>query len=65
MALFRAATRGVRSLKLQKLKVFHIRAMSSLLIDEPKYAWLKELGLNADNPGVFAGSWGGSGEVGF
>lgn len=38
-------------------------AMSSLLIQQPKYSWLKELGLKEDNPGVFNGSWGGSGEV--
>uniref|UniRef100_A0A3Q2Z8M6 Alpha-aminoadipic semialdehyde dehydrogenase n=1 Tax=Hippocampus comes TaxID=109280 RepID=A0A3Q2Z8M6_HIPCM len=38
-------------------------AMSSLLISQPKYAWLKELGLSEDNPGVYNGNWGGSGEV--
>jgi aldehyde dehydrogenase family 7 protein A1 len=37
--------------------------MSGLLIEESKYSWLKELGLSADNKGVFAGTWGGSGEV--
>ncbi|CAK8680073.1 unnamed protein product [Clavelina lepadiformis] len=37
---------------------------SDLLIDQPKYEWLKELGLNADNDGVFDGSWRpGSGPV--
>ena len=35
----------------------------SLLIDEPKYSWLKELGLKAENDGVFNGSWGGKGQV--
>uniref|UniRef100_A0A669E3A3 aldehyde dehydrogenase (NAD(+)) n=2 Tax=Oreochromis TaxID=8139 RepID=A0A669E3A3_ORENI len=38
-------------------------SMSSLLINQPKYVWLKELGLSEDNPGVYNGSWGGSGEV--
>uniref|UniRef100_A0A3Q1GXP3 aldehyde dehydrogenase (NAD(+)) n=1 Tax=Acanthochromis polyacanthus TaxID=80966 RepID=A0A3Q1GXP3_9TELE len=38
-------------------------AMSGLLINQPKYAWLKELGLSEDNSGVYNGSWGGSGEV--
>uniref|UniRef100_G3P699 Aldehyde dehydrogenase domain-containing protein n=1 Tax=Gasterosteus aculeatus aculeatus TaxID=481459 RepID=G3P699_GASAC len=38
-------------------------AMSNLLINQPKYSWLKELGLSEDNPGVYNGSWGGSGEV--
>ncbi|XP_064618612.1 alpha-aminoadipic semialdehyde dehydrogenase-like [Lineus longissimus] len=37
--------------------------MSALLIENQKYAWLKELGLEADNKGVYAGSWSGSGEV--
>jgi len=40
------------------------RAMSSgFLINEPKYAFLKELGLEENNPGVFNGTWGGNGEV--
>ncbi|TNM87985.1 hypothetical protein fugu_006206 [Takifugu bimaculatus] len=38
-------------------------AMSGLLINQPNYSWLKELGLSEDNPGVYNGSWGGSGEV--
>jgi len=37
--------------------------MSNLLIDDPKYAWLKDLGLSSKNDGVFTGKWGGSGEV--
>lgn len=37
--------------------------MSGLLIESEKYAWLKELGLGADNPGVFHGKWAGSGDV--
>ncbi|XP_074650055.1 alpha-aminoadipic semialdehyde dehydrogenase-like [Tubulanus polymorphus] len=38
-------------------------AMASLLIEQPKYAWLKELGLKAENSGVYDGSWKGSGKV--
>uniref|UniRef100_A0A672Z4Z1 Aldehyde dehydrogenase 7 family, member A1 n=1 Tax=Sphaeramia orbicularis TaxID=375764 RepID=A0A672Z4Z1_9TELE len=41
----------------------HSAAMSGLLINQPKYAWLKELGLSEDNPGMYNGKWGGSGEV--
>lgn len=41
------------------------RAMSSMLIDDPKYSWLKDLGLGATNNGAFYGVWGGSGEVTF
>ncbi|KAJ6669660.1 hypothetical protein lerEdw1_000209 [Lerista edwardsae] len=37
--------------------------MSTLLINQPRYAWLKELGLKEDNEGVYNGSWGGRGEV--
>uniref|UniRef100_G1SYS5 Alpha-aminoadipic semialdehyde dehydrogenase n=2 Tax=Oryctolagus cuniculus TaxID=9986 RepID=G1SYS5_RABIT len=37
--------------------------MSTLLIQQPQYAWLKELGLREDNEGVYNGSWGGRGEV--
>ena len=32
------------------------------LIEEPDYAWLKDLGLNVDNDGCFDGNWGGTGE---
>jgi len=38
-------------------------SMSGLLVEDPKYAWLKELGIAADNQGVFHGTWAGSGEV--
>lgn len=35
----------------------------SLLIEEGKYAWLKDLGLKAENDGVFNGTWSARGEV--
>ena len=38
--------------------------MSRLLIEEPKYSWLQQLGLKSDNPGVFCGTWSGNGQVG-
>ncbi|MGH0121526.1 UNVERIFIED_CONTAM: hypothetical protein FKN15_001501 [Acipenser sinensis] len=37
--------------------------MSTLLINQPKYSWLKELGLKEENDGVYNGTWGGKGEV--
>lgn len=43
-----------------------LRAMSSnpdILINQPKYSWLKELGLQEDNPGVFDGTWHAGGKV--
>merc|ERR1739838_1011035 len=33
------------------------------LIEEKSYSWLKDLGLSAENPGVFDGQWGGNGET--
>ena len=48
-------------------KICLLRAMSGdssqLLINDPKYAWLRQLGLSEDNPGVYDGTWRGSGEV--
>ncbi|GAB5566653.1 aldehyde dehydrogenase X [Prionailurus iriomotensis] len=37
--------------------------MSTLLINQAQYAWLKELGLREENEGVYNGSWGGRGEI--
>ena len=45
---------------------FPFRCLSSgdLLVNDASYSWLKDdLGLNADNHGVFNGSWGGTGNV--
>jgi hypothetical protein len=36
----------------------------SMLADDPKYSWLKEIGITGENDGAFiAGKWCGSGEV--
>ena len=46
--------------------LLRFRAMSSnadLLINDPKYSWLKDLGIEADNPGVFDGTWHANGPV--
>jgi len=45
------------------LSVRPAASMSSLLITQPQYSWLKELGLHEDNAGVYNGAWGGQGEV--
>merc|ERR1712088_555350 len=42
---------------------FRARNMSSYLINEPKYDFLKELGLAETNLGVYNGKWTGSGEL--
>lgn len=34
---------------------------ASFLIDQPEYSFLKDLGLERDNPGVFSGHWQGRG----
>ena len=49
--------------KLLTVRCQQSAAMSTLLINQPKYAWLKELGLSEDNDGVYNGTWGGKGEV--
>ncbi|XP_030624376.1 alpha-aminoadipic semialdehyde dehydrogenase isoform X2 [Chanos chanos] len=49
--------------KLCSLNFRPAAAMSTLLINQPKYSWLKELGLNEENDGVYNGTWGGKGEV--
>uniref|UniRef100_A0A663FE11 aldehyde dehydrogenase (NAD(+)) n=1 Tax=Aquila chrysaetos chrysaetos TaxID=223781 RepID=A0A663FE11_AQUCH len=38
-------------------------AMSTLLVSQPRYAWLRELGLQEENSGVYNGLWGGGGQV--
>lgn len=38
-------------------------ASSNLLINDPKYSFLKDLGLKEVNHGVFDGQWKGSGKV--
>uniref|UniRef100_A0A8C9AMK9 Alpha-aminoadipic semialdehyde dehydrogenase n=1 Tax=Prolemur simus TaxID=1328070 RepID=A0A8C9AMK9_PROSS len=57
---------GVHAARTSKLSAPWCRPaafMSTLLIDQPQYAWLKELGLREENEGVYNGSWGGRGEV--
>lgn len=55
----------VRSFGLLKsFRYFSARTMSTgYLIEDPKYSFLKELGLQATNGGVYDGKWKGSGEV--
>ena len=58
---------GARRLLSFTPSLLRIRNMSSasteLLINDPKYSWLRELGLEANNPGVFDGSWHAQGNV--
>ena len=38
-------------------------SQQSYLVNQPKYNFLKDLGLVEENLGVYAGKWSGSGEV--
>uniref|UniRef100_A0A8C6YK67 aldehyde dehydrogenase (NAD(+)) n=1 Tax=Nothoprocta perdicaria TaxID=30464 RepID=A0A8C6YK67_NOTPE len=38
-------------------------SMAALLVSQPRYAWLRELGLQEENAGVYNGRWGGSGQI--
>lgn len=45
--------------------LFNYRAMSSgkYLVEDSKFSFLKDLGLNRTNKGVYNGEWTGNGEV--
>lgn len=59
------STKIVSVLSSRGFSYIKFRAMSSgsFLIQDPKYSWLKDLGLNESNPGVYNGKWIGSGTV--
>lgn len=38
-------------------------ASTAFLIEDPKYSFLKDLGLKENNVGVFNGKWKANGEV--
>lgn len=46
-----------------RLVVPMARNSSSYLIEDPKYSFLKELGLDKKNVGVFNGKWQANGQV--
>lgn len=47
----------------QKFLLQNFKRMSSFLINEPRYAFLKDLGLGENNNGVYNGKWFGNGET--
>ena len=66
MAMLRAFSKKLFSFPKSNLGFLSQCAYSNggnLLIDEPEFSWLKELGLKAENDGVYNGSWKGNGEV--
>lgn len=48
---------------LKFLKYLSLRRSSSFLINDSKYSFLKELGLNEENVGVYDGQWDANGNV--
>jgi hypothetical protein len=66
MAMLRAISKKLFTFPKSNLGFLSKCAYSNggdLLIDEPEFSWLKELGLKAENDGVYNGSWKGNGEV--
>uniref|UniRef100_A0AAR2ISE9 Aldehyde dehydrogenase domain-containing protein n=1 Tax=Pygocentrus nattereri TaxID=42514 RepID=A0AAR2ISE9_PYGNA len=63
VVLFSALRHSALTARVHSVRLLPSAAMSTLLINQPKYAWLKELGLSEDNNGVYNGTWGGTGEV--
>lgn len=47
----------------QKANTIYKMQGSRCMVSDPKYGFLKELGLTTENPGLFDGRWGGSGKV--
>lgn len=52
-----------RSVRQSKVNIFLVHRKMSLLVDNPQYGFLKTLGLESRNKGVYNGKWFGSGEV--
>lgn len=42
---------------------FSLRKSSNFLVNDNKYSFLKELGLNEENAGVYDGKWDANGNV--
>lgn len=54
----------VSNLKLlQNNQKIFIRMASNYLINDPKYSFLKQLGLGESNEGAYHGKWFGNGDV--
>ena len=53
------------AVKVQNFRLCHFRAMSSIpyLVDDTNFSFLKDLGLERTNKGVYNGEWSGNGEV--
>ena len=64
VAMLSATRKAFRLRRVAPRVPFRCFSAGDLLVNDPSYAWLKDdLGLSADNDGVFNGSWGGTGNV--
>jgi len=66
----RILTLGIKLKQLQSCHKFIFNrnlsstgVLNNFLVNDPKYSFLKELGLEEVNNGVYDGTWRGSGEV--
>lgn len=41
----------------------HLTRCMSMLVNEPAYSWLGDIGIKEVNEGVYSGSWGGRGDI--
>lgn len=55
--------RPLKHFKTLKYINFSFRKSSSFLINDNKYSFLKTLGLNEENAGVYDGKWNANGNV--
>lgn len=56
-------SRFLRRINFHEYINLNARKSSSFLINNNKYSFLKELGLEEENEGVFDGKWGANGNV--
>lgn len=56
-------SRPLKHFKTLKYVNFSLRKSSSFLINDNKYSFLKTLGLNEVNAGVYDGKWSANGNV--
>ncbi|KAI6649753.1 Alpha-aminoadipic semialdehyde dehydrogenase [Oopsacas minuta] len=59
--MFRILTSTLR-IQHNNFQQSNLRRFSKYLVDNSNYAFLQRLGIEASNPGVFNGTWGGRGE---
>lgn len=61
--MYHINARPLKHIKTLKFINFNFRKNSSFLINDNKYSFLKTLGLNEENAGVYDGKWNANGNV--